>query len=213
MIGLEPTSWSDRYEEQASAATHLIENRCTEQSTGFVSTVVLVELVWVLAASYEYGKDLIVAVVRQILRTTEFTVEDGDVVCLRVRDWQCGFCRLPDRPSQPFKRLRRLTLDHRAAKGRYFTLVACAQGPCRRPAARLARWCSPAGSGFRLHAGIDLQVSVRQSTGPLVRACGERATVVQAGHRDDWPARGRARTSGPPLGPPRCAASRRPAPA
>ena len=56
---------------QASAATRLIENRCTQQTTGFVSIVVLVQLVWVLAAAYEYEKSVIASVIGQILRTTD----------------------------------------------------------------------------------------------------------------------------------------------
>lgn len=132
MIGLD-TNVLVRYivqddEEQASAATHLIESRCTEQSTGFVSTVVLVELVWVLTASYEYGKALIVAVVRQILRTTEFTVEDGDVVWQALREFETGNADFADCLIAHCNHSRgcatTYSFDRRAAKGRYFTLVA-----------------------------------------------------------------------------------------
>ena len=60
MIGLD-TNVLARYivrddEEQAAAATRLIEARCTPQSTGFVSIVVLVELVWIFTAAYGYAK-------------------------------------------------------------------------------------------------------------------------------------------------------------
>ncbi len=131
MIGLD-TNILIRYivqddEEQALAATHLIENQCTEQSTGFVSVVVLVELVWVLAASYEYGKDVVVAVMRQILQTTEFTVEDGDVVWQALREFETGNADFADcliaHRNHSKGCATTYSFDHRAARGSYFTLV------------------------------------------------------------------------------------------
>lgn len=131
MIGLD-TNILIRYvvqddEAQSLAATRLIETRCTEQSTGFVSIVVLVELVWVLAAAYAYGKDVIVAVVSQILRTTEFTVEDGDVVWQALREFETGNADFADcliaHRNHSSGCTTTYTFDRKAARGRHLTLV------------------------------------------------------------------------------------------
>jgi len=52
---------------QSSAATEFIETRCTQQMPGFVCTIVLVEIVWVLERGYGYEKPIILAVLKQIL--------------------------------------------------------------------------------------------------------------------------------------------------
>ena len=132
MIGLD-TNVLIRYivqddEEQTLAATRLIESRCTEQSTGFVSIVVLIELVWILAAAYGYSKNLVVAVVSQILRTTEFTVEDGDVVWQALREFETGNADFADcligHRNHSSGCSTSYTFDRNAAKGRHFTLVS-----------------------------------------------------------------------------------------
>ena len=112
---------------QAPAATRLIENRCTQQTTGFVSIVVLVELVWVLAAAYEYKKSVIASVIGQILRTTEFTVEDGESVWLALREFESGNADFADCLIGSRNHSRgcetTFTFDRKAAKGRHFALV------------------------------------------------------------------------------------------
>lgn len=132
MIGLD-TNVLVRYivqddAEQAEAATRLVEGTCTERSTGYISVVVLVELVWVLAAAYDYERDVIVSVLGQILRTTEFTVEDGDLAWQALREFEngdAGFadCLLAHR-NRSSGCSTTYTFDHKAAKGRHFTLVA-----------------------------------------------------------------------------------------
>ena len=132
MIGLD-TNVLVRYivqddAEQAGAATRLVESTCTEQSTGYVSVVVLAELVRVLAAAYNYEKDVIASVLAQILRTTEFTVEDGDVAWQALREFENGIADFADCLLAHRNRSRgcstTYTFDRKAAKGQHFTLVA-----------------------------------------------------------------------------------------
>lgn len=131
MIGLD-TNVLVRYiveddAEQARAATRLVESTCTEESNGYVSVVVLVELVWVLAAAYEYEKDVIGSVLGQILSTTEFTVEDGDLAWHALREFENGNADFADCLLAHRNRSRgcstTYTFDRKAAKGRHFTLV------------------------------------------------------------------------------------------
>ena len=84
MIGLD-TNVLVRYivqddPEQSAAAERLIEGRCTAQAPGYVSVPVLVELVWVLTSAYDYENAAVIPVIRQLLRTAEFAVEDRQTV-------------------------------------------------------------------------------------------------------------------------------------
>lgn len=132
MIGLD-TNVLVRYivqddPEQARAATRLVESACTEQSPGYISVVVLVELVWVLAAAYDYERDVIASVLGQILRTTEFTVEDGDLAWNALREFEEGNAGFADyllaRRNRSSGCSTTFTFDRKAAKGRHFTPVS-----------------------------------------------------------------------------------------
>ena len=131
MIGLD-TNVLVRYivqddPRQAAAAVRLIEGRCTARSPGYVSVPVLVELVWVLTSAYRHGKALVVAVIRQILRTAEFTVEDRDVVLAALNEFESGAADFADcliaHRNHARGCTRTCTFDRRAARGRHFALV------------------------------------------------------------------------------------------
>lgn len=79
MIGLD-TNVLVRYltqdhPEQASKASRLIETRCTKDEPGFISLIVLCELVWVLRGAYGYEKKLVTEVLERIMETRELRVE------------------------------------------------------------------------------------------------------------------------------------------
>ena len=84
MIGLD-TNVLVRYltqdhPEQASKASYLIEKHCTIDDPGFISLVVLCELVWVLRGAYGFEKQLVVKVVDQIMTIRELIVEAEQIV-------------------------------------------------------------------------------------------------------------------------------------
>lgn len=131
MIGLD-TNVLVRYivqddADQAEAATRLIEERCTEQTRGFVGIPVLVELVWVLTAAYDYEREVVASVVGQVLRTAEFTVEDGELAWLALRDFEGGNADFEDCLIAHRNRAHgcetTYTFDRRAARERHFLLV------------------------------------------------------------------------------------------
>ena len=112
---------------QADAATRLIESRCTAQTPGYVSVLVLMELVWVLTTAYRYKKSTVAAVIAQILRTAEFTVEDRDIVWAALRTFEARTAEFADCLIASRNHARgcaeTYTFDRRAARGRYMTLV------------------------------------------------------------------------------------------
>ena len=62
---------------QAALATRLIEG-FTAEAPGFVSTVTLVETVWVLARAYRTAKPEILQVIEGLLRARDLVVEDAE---------------------------------------------------------------------------------------------------------------------------------------
>ena len=64
---------------QARAASRLIETRCTTENPGFVSLLVLAELVWVLERAYGYVRNQVAEVLNGILTSAELKVEQSDL--------------------------------------------------------------------------------------------------------------------------------------
>ena len=89
MIGLD-TNVLVRYiaqddRRQAAKATHLIEEECSETRPGFVATIVIAELVWVLESCYGSAKAEIVTVLQRILRTKQLVVQEAETTWKAVR--------------------------------------------------------------------------------------------------------------------------------
>lgn len=83
MIGLD-TNVLVRYltqdhPEQSAAATDLITG-LDEDDQGYVSVIVLVELVWVLERAYRASAEQIDGVVRGLLDAREIQIQDAEVV-------------------------------------------------------------------------------------------------------------------------------------
>ncbi len=81
---------------QTDAATRLIESRCTVEARGFVSLIVLAELVWVLSRGYRYGKPIIIKVLRKIMAASELMVEEPPLVWAALSDYEQGKADFPD---------------------------------------------------------------------------------------------------------------------
>ncbi len=89
MIGLD-TNVLVRYivqddRRQAAKATHVIEEECSQTRPGFVATIVIAELVWVLESCYGITKAETVAVLQRILRTKQLVVQDAETAWKAVR--------------------------------------------------------------------------------------------------------------------------------
>jgi len=73
---------------QSAAAARFIERECTGESPGFVSHVVLCELVWVLAGAYGCTKRELLQALEGILRVTQLRVEDPERVWRALSDFR-----------------------------------------------------------------------------------------------------------------------------
>jgi len=112
---------------QSAAAARLMEGQCTAQTPGYVSVLVLAELVWVLTRAYGFEKDAVIPVIRQFLRTEELAVEDRDAVRAALREFESGAGDFADCLIACRNRMhgcaRTYTFDLRAARGKHFALL------------------------------------------------------------------------------------------
>ncbi len=131
MIGLD-TNVLVRYvvqddPEQSEAASRLIEGQCTRDSPGYVSTLVLAELVWVLRGAYRYDKLIVVSVLRQVLQTVELSVEDPTLAWAALSDFESGDADFADcligHGNYDAGCSCTYTFDRKAAQGRHFELT------------------------------------------------------------------------------------------
>ena len=93
MIGLD-TNVVVRYvthddPDQTTAAVALM-NSLTQDAPGFVSLIVIVELVWVLEAAYRFRKAEIIQVIEALLRSKELVLERADIVAQALRKFASG---------------------------------------------------------------------------------------------------------------------------
>ena len=132
MIGLD-TNVLVRYvvqddPEQAAAAAGLIEGQCSAEDPGYISTLVLAELVWVLGGAYEYDKSIILAVLRQVLATAELTVEDPALAWRGLTEFEQGPADFADyligQGNHARGCSRTYTFDRRAGRSPHFELLA-----------------------------------------------------------------------------------------
>jgi predicted nucleic-acid-binding protein len=74
--------------KQSAAATRLIEEALSAERPGYVSQIVLVELVWVMESCYDSTKTEIIEVLRRLLHAKQVVVQDADTVWKSVRRFE-----------------------------------------------------------------------------------------------------------------------------
>jgi predicted nucleic-acid-binding protein len=91
MIGLD-TNILVRYLTQddaaQSAAASKVIDALSSQSPGFLSLIVVVELVWVLQFSYRFKKQEIEHILDRLLRSSELVIEQSEVVSQALRTFR-----------------------------------------------------------------------------------------------------------------------------
>jgi predicted nucleic-acid-binding protein len=122
MIGLD-TNVLVRYlthdDPSQTAAARRMMNALSSDSPGFLSLIVIAELVWVLAISYRYQKREIERVLENLLRTKELVVERADLVSQALRTFRGGRADFADylieRCAHAAECQYTLTFDEKAA--------------------------------------------------------------------------------------------------
>jgi predicted nucleic-acid-binding protein len=122
MIGLD-TNVLVRYlthdDRTQTAAAMRMMNSLSFDSPGFLSLIVIAELVWVLAISYRYQKKEIEQVLENLLRTKELVIERADLVSQASRAFSAGRADFADYLIERCARAAEcqftITLDQKAA--------------------------------------------------------------------------------------------------
>jgi len=81
---------------QALQAERLLSTRCSAAQPGWISVIVLCEVVWVLGRGYRYPRAQIVVAIAQLLRTAELEIEDSDLVRDVLERFSSGKCDFAD---------------------------------------------------------------------------------------------------------------------
>ncbi|CAN5646756.1 type II toxin-antitoxin system VapC family toxin [soil metagenome] len=74
--------------EQALTATTFLEGHCTTETPGYVSHVVLCELVWTLRKVYRLGKEAVILVLARVLSNAALEVESPELARAALFDFE-----------------------------------------------------------------------------------------------------------------------------
>ncbi len=103
---------------QATAAVRVMD-ALSADSPGFLSLIVIVELVWVLEVSYRFKKNEIEQVLETLLRSKELVIERAEIIAQALRKFGAGHADfaacLIERCGHAAECQYTVTFDHRAA--------------------------------------------------------------------------------------------------
>ena len=130
MIGLD-TNVLIRYimqddAKQSPKATRIVES-LEGVGSGYVTIVAIVELVWVLSASFELTRSQIAQALDGIIRTKQFKIENADQVMRALRVFKLGKSDFSDclieRSAESAGCEKTITFDVNASKHAGMTLI------------------------------------------------------------------------------------------
>ncbi len=81
---------------QSAQATHIIEDVLSPKNRGFISSIVLCELVWVLKRVYKQSKGELVQAIEKLLDTNGFEIEHRQCAVYAVYDYSHGSADFSD---------------------------------------------------------------------------------------------------------------------
>jgi len=112
---------------QAAVANRIFGEELSLANKGFVSAVVLCEVVWVLARFYKLGRENISTTVRTLLRTASLEFEHRECVEQAYRDSNAGSANFADcligLVNRKCGTSTTLTFDRDASRLEYFRLA------------------------------------------------------------------------------------------
>lgn len=113
--------------KQSAKATRLMES-LTIETPGFVSSITIIELFWVLSSFFELSREQILQAFEAILRTRELVVDRTELVMQALIVYKTGTADFADcliaRIGSSAGCSQTLTLDIRAARSAGMSLIA-----------------------------------------------------------------------------------------
>lgn len=114
--------------DQTEQARRFIDNRCTPESPGFINSVVLAEVVWVLDRVYRFPRRQIAAAIESLLMGQDRIVEYHDDVQAALAEYRSSNIDFIDAVFGRINLARgceaTATFDRKAAKLKGFVRVA-----------------------------------------------------------------------------------------
>ena len=132
MIGLD-TNVLVRYimqddAKQSPKATKIIEALDGVENSGYVTLVAMVELVWILSASYELTREQVAQALDGLIRAKQLEIESADQVIRALRIFKVGKSDFADclieRSANSAKCEKTVTFDVNASKHAGMTFIA-----------------------------------------------------------------------------------------
>ena len=112
---------------QSALATKLVETRLSQDTPGFVTSVTLCELVWVLTDCYAADRAKIITVIETLLATRQIRVERADLALRALRAWRATTADFSDaligEIVADYEGEKVVTFDRKAAKLPGFELL------------------------------------------------------------------------------------------
>jgi predicted nucleic-acid-binding protein len=113
--------------KQSKEATNFIEKKCSEDSSLFISAIILCELVWVLESAYGYQREAIAQVLEQILKTRQFRLDEPEILWQSLHGYRNEGADFSDNYIAHLNKQRdceyTITFDKGASKLHHFKLL------------------------------------------------------------------------------------------
>jgi len=113
--------------KQSAAATRFIERTLSPENPGFIASITLCEIAWVLAECYQADRRRIRTVIEGLLAARQLSVEEPDVAWRALRAWDASAADFSDALTGEIVAARggekTLTFDRAAAKLPGFELL------------------------------------------------------------------------------------------
>ena len=131
MVGLD-TNVLLRYffnsnDTQTKVVVEYIEKNCSVEEPGFISSVVLSELTWVLKSNYKLDKDVVIKLISKILYCNELFVENQECAIQALKAYEKGGADFSDyfiaHIAKHYKAKTTVTFDKKAGKYKLFELL------------------------------------------------------------------------------------------
>jgi len=82
--------------KQSASATRFIERTLSPENPGYITSITLCEIVWVLAECYGADRARLRAVIEGLLSARQLTVEESEVVWRALRTWDASSADFSD---------------------------------------------------------------------------------------------------------------------
>ena len=107
---------------------YLIESSCSADDPGFIGSIVLCEIAWVLDRAYGYDRRLISAVIRRLLLVEELRVQETDLAWTALNLYETGPADFADYIIGVFNQSQDVettyTFDRNAAESDLFKILS-----------------------------------------------------------------------------------------